>query len=151
MTGGQSAHPLGHPEETPRHTDPVSFSSRPGAEGQPAQDGPDQAALAPGEPQLPRAEDAAGKTSSGVREDVKPPTELAAVFICPTTGAPPTEQSDVSAQLNAPDEEPSPPPVGLIQPVGPMPTLWQATRLVLIIFAVLAAIGLLAQSVHPGH
>jgi len=32
-----------------------------------------------------------------------------------------------------------------------MPTFWQATRLVLIIFAALAIVGLLAQSVHPAH
>jgi len=56
----------------------------------------------------------------------------------------------VSPQLDAADEQPQP-LLGLARPVGPMPTLWQATRLVLIIFAALAVIGVLAQSVHPGH
>ncbi|MDE3076209.1 MAG: hypothetical protein KGJ86_12345, partial [Chloroflexota bacterium] len=36
-------------------------------------------------------------------------------------------------------------------PVGEMPTLWQATRLVLIVFAALAMVGLLAQYLHPAH
>jgi len=68
-----------------------------------------------------------------------------------SSSAPFSEGVGVSSPLNAADDQLHQRPRPLARPVGPMPTLWQATRLALIIFAALAVIGLLAQSVHPGH
>jgi len=41
--------------------------------------------------------------------------------------------------------------LALLRPAGSMPTFWQATRLLLIVFAALAVIGILAQFAHSGH
>lgn len=120
----------------------MSCSSQPGTLGQLAKEAPDQEAPAEGDLRFPGG--------NGVREDVQPPDEALADINLPSSKAPSTEGAGVSPQLDAADEQPQP-LLGLARPVGPMPTLWQATRLVLIIFAALAVIGVLAQSVHPGH